>query len=198
MLPDWPEAKDELGNTFLRFVQQEVQARLGFLSEVHQMVVHEGDGTAISRADGSSEDQEFTRLGAKMEIRDDEFAGLPIPSMLDKLRDVAEQLARQRTEHAFSVLDAAAESVGNVVNAAGGPLTAELILECWDTVEMVFDERGQVQLPTIVHGLGQDEALRRELARLAEDPELRQRAEGIIQRKRGEWFAREADRTLVG
>jgi hypothetical protein len=198
MLPDWPETKDEVAQAFVRFIRLEVQARLGLLSEIGQVTVHEGDGTAISRADGSSDEQGFTQLGAEMQISEDEFAGLPLPRVLDELRGVADQLARARSEHACSVLGAAAEAVGNVVDAAGGSLTADFILRCWETVEIAFDEHGRPQLPTIVLGPGQEEALRQARAQIAQEPELRRRAEDIIRRKREQWLAREADRTLAG
>lgn len=198
MLPDWPEAKSELANALGRFVRLMVQERLGFLSEIREMTVHEGDRTSISRADGSSDEQCFTQLGAEMRIPEDEFAGLPIPQLLEKLCDVAEQLARARSEHAFSALGAAAEAVGNVVNADGSSSTADLILQSWEAVEIAFDELGRPLWPTIVVAPGQEEAARSAIAQIAQEPELRQRADRMIRQKREQWLAREADRTLAG
>ena len=198
MLPDWPETKDRIGEAFFRFIRSEVEARLGFLAEVKQSVVHEGDGTVISRADGSRAEQGFTPVSAEMAIPDDEFAGLPIRAVLERLRGVAEVLARGRSEHAFSVFDATCQEVGNVVDAGGGPLTPELILKTWETVVIVFDVHGRPEMPTIVVGPGQQDAVREALSRIDRDPELKRRADEIIQRKREEWFAREADRALAG
>ena len=198
MLPDWPETKDKIGEAFLRFIRSEVEAQLGFLAELKQAVVHEGDGMAISRADGSRAEQGFQQVGAQMEIPADDFAGLPILAVLERLRGVAEDLARGRAQHAFSVLDATCQEVGNVVDADGGPLTPQLILQAWERMVIVFDEDGQPKLPTIVVHPTKQEALRQALSMFDTDPELRHRADEILQRKREEWFAREADRTLAG
>jgi len=171
---------------------------MGFLGRIRQSVIHEGDGMAISRADGSRTEQDFEQICAHFEISWSEFAGLSIPAILEKLQYVAEELARGRTQHAFSTIDASCEEVGNVVDAAGGPLTPDLILQAWEQMEIAFDVDGRPRMPTLVIHPEAGEAVREIFSRLETDPDLKRRADNIIERKRGEWIARETDRTLVG
>lgn len=198
MLPDWPETKEMIGEAFVRFIRAEVDARSGMLAEVKQSVVHEGDGMTISRADGSVSDEGFQSIGSHLEITVDEFAGMPIPVVLGKLQRLAEDIAQKRSEYAFSAINAACEETGNVVDAKGGQLTAELVLETWDKMEIAFSDDGQPQLPTIVFNPQNGTAIAEALSRLESDPNLKQQAAEIIQRKREQWFARETDRTLAG
>ncbi|WP_140882783.1 hypothetical protein [Muricoccus nepalensis] len=198
MLPDWPETKDAIGTAFINFIKAEVTAKSGFLAEIPRARVHEGDSMAIRRADGTSHSPKFSPISGEMAVRVDEFSKLTIPEILAQLRGVAEQLAQGQSAHAFETLEEASREAGTEVDAAGKPMTAELILETWRRMEIPFDQDGRAQLPTMVVAPSQRDAVEAEVARLASDPDLRQRADEIIAQKRSAWIAREADRTLVG
>lgn len=198
MLPDWPETKDAIGKAFIDFIKAEVTAKSGFLAEISSARVHEGDSMAIRREDGISRTSEFIQISGEMPISLDELPKLTIPEILQRLYSFAEQLARGRSAHVFEALEEASREAGTEVDAAGRPMTANLILETWQRMEIPFDQDGRAQLPRIVVHPSQKDAIEAELARLESDPDLRRRAEEIIIQKRSAWLAREADRTLVG
>ena len=138
MLPDWPETKERIGESFLRHVQLDAEARLGILGRIPRVVVHEGDGTGMSRSDGSRTEQGFAEIGATLSIGLDEFAGMPIPAIIERLRDVAEELAGGRAAHAMSVIGEACNEAGNVVDAVGGSSRPSMVFKLLDASDRQY------------------------------------------------------------
>jgi hypothetical protein len=197
MLPDWPDLKDEVSRAFMRRLAARVRQRsVGGI--VVAVPVHEGQGHFIERADGSTEERPFERAGAEVSIPADAIANESLADMLTRMEPMIESLARSTSQTMLRTMEESIRSVGNEIDAAGRPLTAELIIEALDRVQIEFDSAGRPEWPTIMIHPSQQALVARELARLDNDPELNARATGVLARKREEWRAREASRILVG
>jgi hypothetical protein len=107
-------------------------------------------------------------------------------------------MAGQQIESFFEMMHQTTEKTGNVVDAGGKPFSPELMLEALEKIEIDFNSDGSPRMPTMALG----EAQRAKLLESANDSEsmaiFEMRRDKIIDRKREEWRAREANRILVG
>lgn len=198
MLPDLPELKTDLHLVSMEYVRNQVKIRMPGLNEAPQHFIHEGERTRIVRADGSVHDGDLKRASSEISIN---FADVPRMSaderkaILDKL---AEDMARQISEHAFATLNQTLEEAGQVHDQRGRPLDADGILATLEKLQMDFDEQGRPTNMTVVAGPQAAAHIRREFDRFDSEPRLKQAYEGLIQRKWMDWRDREAARKLVG
>lgn len=197
MLPDYPETKREL------FKQIEAQAHSGvehdpLLSQIRRFKIHEGRVVRIAREDGSVDELRFDDpILAKATFKIEDVRRLGERSVFAAVEKLGADLHEGMAKRLFQTITKAAESVGNVRDAKGAPITAESILEMLDKMEMSFDENGAWNRPTIITGPGLAEPAKAAYLQLEEDPSLRVRRDAIVNRKREEWRVREARRKLV-
>jgi hypothetical protein len=90
------------------------------------------------------------------------------------------------------------DEAGQVVDAQGKPLDAELIFQVIESVQIDFDDDGNQHSFSFAVGPELYARLQAELQKIADDPVLKQRYDEIMNRKRMEWRDREAARKLVG
>jgi hypothetical protein len=118
--------------------------------------------------------------------------------MLPKLDPIVESLAKSMSHNMFATMDRVTKETGNVFDAKGEKIRAEHLLELWGRMDVNFNQDGSPKWPTIIIHPNVEERLRGELIRLSDDPLLRASLEKLVQQKREEWRAREANRILVG
>lgn len=114
-------------------------------------------------------------------------------SVIDRVfRQLAESMEKQFTQMMYSTVSAAAESVGNTVDAKAAGSPHEAIAQMLEKIQFSADKFGNVDLPTIHVG---PEAFQR-LQRSAADapPEFHQRVEAIKARKIAEALEHEVQR----
>src|SRR5258708_39009052 len=105
-------------------------------------------------------------------IRSGDVAGLK-----KVLGHLEHSVSTKQTKLLLERVAEAADSVGNVTHAGGKPLTAELLLESFRTMELVFDDAGNWDMPTMVFHPTMAQAAQRELGRLFTDPDLKQQVD---------------------
>ena len=76
-------------------------------------------------------------------------------------------------------------------------MTADMILEMLDRMELSFDDEGNWQPPRIIHGPALAATAAEVQKQLGVDRTLRARQDAIVNRQREEWRVREARRKLV-
>jgi hypothetical protein len=95
------------------------------------------------------------------------------------------ELRKQASEMFFKKLGEAAESVGNVLDTGGQPLTGRFLCDLFERIEIEFDQQGRARMPTIVCPPDKREQVRE----LLEDPAVQIRLDVILREK---WLARYA------
>lgn len=194
MLPTFPR--------IVAFRQQEnlkfLKARIGVHSPIHQQIrshiQHEGRQAQIVRQGDDPDPTEFVEASAEVQVK-------RVPLREFKLNDVAEiydgaakQFALQQSEMLVNKLHEVTAKTGNVVDSGGSKLSADLILQVYETIEMSFSEDGEWQPPTFWGGTSASEAFSRIMA----DPEFQSQLTTLVGRKRSEFRRREANRVLAG
>jgi hypothetical protein len=167
------------------------------LSQIGKVAIHEGDRRTTWREDGSFETATYTEYSYDVNIdllELNEKGDGVLDTTLAKLHE-SSRVAQQ--QELFRVVEESTEQAGTVMDAGGRQLTAELILELWETLQFSFDKRGRWKKPQLTCHPVQVERARQEFARLETEPDLKNRVGDLVERKRREWNARQANRKLV-
>lgn len=198
MLPDFPETKELMWWHQQVFMESVVASLIGEFAAMPQAVRFEGRRVVIQDAEGTTRHAQPRKLEAQFEIKPTNGFGVSDEQVMDALRDMAKQLAKQRIGLVLSTVESSAQSVGNVFKYPDGALTPGFILDTLERIEIPFDSHGR---PTIPQLFGAEDARDEATTVLNEiqiRPELQERYRSIIDKKYSDWTAREADRELVG
>jgi hypothetical protein len=197
MLPDWPNIKRDIVRAMMRRVRAEIGAR-STIGLVPKSSVHEGHATMMIRADGTSEASPFETSEGEFALPMEALKEENLEQLFARMRPLIESQAKARTESMLRTVEAASRAAGTASDAKGRPITAELILEAWEKLDIEFMPNGMPRWPQMVFHPSQQDRVDAELTRLQTVPELRERMQALLARKREDWRAREADRTLAG
>lgn len=172
-----------------------VHHNLGVLNQVRFKMTREGNAIRLLREDGTVDDIESRRIAVKVEIPIEEAEKWNPADSARKLAELSSEMARKQESFFYEKLDDAVTKVGNVIDAKGN-LTVEHYFEMLTKIQLDFDSVGDPRMPQPAGG-GAAKLLALEATILA-DPKLRARRDTLIDQKREEWRAREANRALVG
>lgn len=179
----------------MSFLRRRSRERLGVFAKAQRQLIHEGDKLQMERADGTSDVSELKEVTGELELKTSDLPSMSMAERLQKLDQIADQMASQMSAHAFQTLGETLERAGQTSDRKGRPLDAEAILEALDKIQIDFDDPPELSL-VIPPALKERAA--EAFEQLETDPQLRARRDEIISRKRREWRDREADRKLVG
>lgn len=170
----------------------------GIVGKIGRARMFEGRHNTIIRPDGSEDQTSMNEGRAELRIPLDELKELGLQQLLDRLDEIAKDMARQQSEHFFTTLSEGSKKAGTTIDAQGKPLTPELFLKMIETIWINFSADGTAQMPTMVISPSSEEGVKAMIQKMENSPELKKRFDDIIIKKREEWNAREADRVLVG
>ena len=78
----------------------------------------------------------------------DEPKEIGLQQLLDRLDEIAKDIAGQQSEHFFATLSEGAKKAGTTIDAQGQPLTPDLFLKMMETICINFNTDGTAQMPT--------------------------------------------------
>lgn len=197
MLPDFPKEKREFEKFWNQYLAYKHRELLGFFASIPSFTIHEGNIWLIERSDGTSSEHPFEELISDFTIKNEEVPELTPEKIREKLDTVAKNAAQQVSQKIIKEIQEAAERTGNTVNAKGQPLTKELLLELFEKIETGFDEKGEWIPPSIIMNPDGWKANEEKFKEWEQDEDFAKKQEEIINKKREEWYAREALRKLV-
>jgi hypothetical protein len=197
MLPDFPGLKTQIARRLAQAAQAIAQGA-PLIRDTSSFRQHEGDRTDLVRTDGSHAKITYEKpLSAQVEIRIDDARKQGAAASVRAIRDVGNQLAEGMTQRMFETLTEAVDAVGNVVDAEGRPFSLGLLLEVLDKMELSFNPDGSWDPPTVVVHPDTHEKIRVQIDELNNDSGAKKDLAELVGRKRKEWDAREARRTLA-
>jgi len=192
MLPDFLTLKIELAKEQAYAI---THSRSGepLLSQIANYLHHEGRGFILRREDGSEEKLDYRPMSGGIEIDLKDIQQKGEVAIDEALRPANKEINEAQRKALFETLNRTVPSL----DAGGRPLSAELILEMWESMDFSFDEAGTWQRPTMVINPIQAPRVRKELARLESEQSLVRRFEELLAQKKRDWDDREANRKLV-
>jgi hypothetical protein len=151
----------------------------------------------VVRGDQSESKSDLRQISTQLEIKIDEIENLTLDKVIQKhdvmIADMVSKQANFIRERMSSELP---ESQS--INTKGKKLSAELILEIKDKMQVAFNPDGTPRQIFLDGHLFTPAAMAAVEQELQNSPELQKRHEDLMARKWEEWRAREADRKLVG
>lgn len=198
VLPDLPSLKQDIQRLIDRYLHSQVHARLGVFDQSPKHIVHEGNRMRVIRADGSIDETDPQQASSEMLLKMDEVPSMSVQQRVKKLDEMAEDMARQMSEHLYGALSAGLNKAGQVVNRNGVPFDIEVLFEVLEKIQLEFDESGKHNQISVVIPPALASRVKEVFEQITSDPQLKVRHEEIILKKKLEWRDREAARKLVG
>ncbi len=199
MLPDFKRVKRNANRELLRWVQANVPYLTPLLRGIRHFRQHEGKVGVILRMDGSKGTMDYPRSEFEFRLDRDEMRTFNILRVQRKLLELANRLGQEQEMRLLRCVSEAAASAGNEVST-GGELTPDRFLEAFRRVQLDFDPTTGMLSDGHVIVISPDLAdnLEPKLKGWKNDSQFMAEYNRILERKREEWRAREADRKLVG
>ncbi len=198
MLPDLPIVKRNVMAAINGYLAMRIRQKMGIFGEIPHQRLHEGDRNRVIRDDGSLEDSALKRSSAEDSIPVEEVPLMTSDDRLRRMELLAEEMARQMSQHMHDSLGKTLDDHGQTINLQGQPLGPEAVLEMFEKIRMEFDEAGNPVGLSVVFAPAMAEQWASVQKQIEGDPALQQRFNDLFDRKRGEWRDREAARKLVG
>jgi hypothetical protein len=198
MLPEFPLLKEAFTRAAIRLLAERVKMHQGIVGTVNRARMFEGRQNIIVRPNGSEDAIAMNEGRAELRIPLDELAEVGLQQLMNRLDEIAKDIARQQSEHFFATLSEGSKKAGTTIDAEGKPLTPDLFLKMIETIWIDFSSDGTPKMPTMVISPSNQEGVRAMIHQMENSPDLKRRFDEIMVKKREEWNAREADRILVG
>ena len=199
MLPTIPKIEDFRRKACLELVKKTAEKLTGILALVDTHVQFEGAQSEIIRHDDTVGETPLHAVTGEAVFPRVALVDFTEEKLVQQLVQVAEQLAREMSEHLFSDLDRAISEVGNVIEAGGKPISKGLILQMMETIEHRFEPDGTWMPPTVI---ASSQAIDRLMESGSADgfgsTEFNESLKAIVDKKRDDFRRREADRVLAG
>ena len=148
------------------------------------------------RPEGKIVEEGFEVLSTEFVISVDEIPTLTGSNLEKKLDGIAEKARGAQAASFYKTIGDAYDQVGSSLDAGGKSLSPEHLLEMMDRVEMEFDKTGKPTTALVFHP-EMMETFTRVAEQIENDPELKHRANAILDRQRAAWVARQSNRKLV-
>ena len=197
MLPEFRKIKAEVDKQLYERMGQTMRAELGFFSEVPRFEIHEGDGRwSLRREDGTVDESKLEKISSEVAIKTEDTEKMTLKDSVEKIDSLARDMARKQAQYSFAKIDECLPPSQTI--EAKGPLSPEILLTALEKLQIDFDETGKPKLPSLVLAPEPAKQLLAQKEAVEADPVFKRRFNEIIERKREDWRAREADRRLVG
>lgn len=193
----FPKLERELNEILAQYVTEIGDQFSPLIGKVPTHRLFEGQTSSIVREDGKQDETEIRSFSASLEIPTETILYGSLTELLEFFAPIGRQIVADKERLLIEAVHKATDATGNVVDGEGQPLNVGKLLQMLEMVQIDFDGTGRAILPSFVAGsnvIDQYQRLEEELAL----PQNKRAFEDLIGRKKVEWLAREANRTLVG
>jgi hypothetical protein len=167
------------------------QARRTFVSEHNILRLNHGRKWAHTAREPEA-DNNFHTISAEWVLPFDEIAKNDLGLIGRAILPMNEEMEKQFAQSMYKVVGAAAEKVGNLVDAREAGSFAHSMLEMLNKIELGVDRDGTVRMPQIHAGADAYERIVRDLANV--EPELQAEIERVKAEKIEQALERERER----
>lgn len=196
MLPDYPEIKKKISDAYTARMKNII--RYAPFDDVAKHTIFEGHRNRIIRHDGTVDETEFKEFASDISIDLKNFENTTVEDILKKIDKCAIEMGKQQSQHLFKVIDKTVESAGNTVKCNDEPFAPKHIFEMLEKIEISFNKDNTPNLPAFVAAPSTTEKFLEVLKMIEDTPELKEKMDKILEKKRSEWRDRESSRKLVG
>jgi hypothetical protein len=193
MLFALPEYAAAAGRSAYVAIHELARARSPLLSRIESVPVESIPVARFSRCGADDLEITPTQGWIKLEVEIPAVVDGDLGALLGALDAAAEEQERVTTEALFAGIQKITDMTGNKVDASGRPISWDLITDTLETMEIRFDEDGEMDLTLVMNP--------RDLERLQQlgppTAEQQARHDAVLEAKRREWEARKRERRLT-
>jgi hypothetical protein len=165
------------------------------LEQMGEQRIYEGEVMEASqRSDITVSD--FQHVSSDFIFTHDMIRTTDLDAFVDEIDRGAFAMYESQQRTLFSQLSELTESAGQTVDA-GGKLTWDAWMQTLEKLDLQFDERGDWIAPTLVIHPSNQADIERVFQEASADPRKRKQLEQLLQRRRRELYAKEANRDLA-
>lgn len=168
-----------------------------FMSEIESHKVFEGEKSIMLRESGEEDETNIRTFSSASEIKHQTILYGPLSEIFEAFAPVGIDMMVSKEQLMLDVLQETTAKTGNVIEAKGEPFSPTMVLRLLEEMPIDFDEDGNPKLQYFV-GSPRDMRDIQDLIDEFEKDEDRKALKALLERKKVEWRAREADRVLVG
>jgi hypothetical protein len=196
MLPRIAKLDHQFADAIEHYVQTRSRGN-SVLREIRAHVIHEGKDTAIRRSPTELEPTKLIKASVETRMTSQEIEDIDLAYILSKANEISAEFERQLSTHLFQTLEQVTDQTGLKMDARGGRLTNDMLIELFSTMQINF-ERSQSGDLTLVTAPGMAVTFQRLEHEINENSEIRARWNAMMEQKRNEFREREINRNLVG
>lgn len=198
VLPTFATLADEFNRAITRFLREATKRHGVAVSQIGRSRIFEGKETIIVRPSGTHDETKMFRQSVELRIPVDEARSLSLQSLLERIDDVAKEMAAKQEKHLFATISESLAGTPNTLDAKGRKLSPELFYEMVDAIQIDFNSDGTPRMPTIYISPAQADNVKAVIAQAEADHAFKKRFDQLMAKKKEQWRVREASRQLVG
>lgn len=195
MLPDFPETK-RLFNRFFRTYMRRRAREISPYGAVQTRHFHEGRAMKITRADQSVSTSGMEQLSVLFEIKYDEIENLTLQKAIEKHDAMIVEMVQKQINFIRERMSSEIPE-SQSLDAKGRRFDAQILIEILEKMQIDFYPDGTPHeifldpppTPEVMAAVDKE---------FESKPELKMKFDKLMEKKKEEWHAREADRKLVG
>jgi phenylalanine-4-hydroxylase len=196
MLPDFPETKRLFSRFFRTYMRRKVR-EVSPYGAVQTRYLHEGRAMKITRADRSESTSSMEELSVHLEIKFDEIESLTLQKAIEKHDAMIADMVQKQTHFVRERLSSEIPE-SQTLNAKGRKFDAQVVIEMLEKMQIDFYPDGTPHEIFVDSPLFTPERMAAVDKEFESNPELKRKFDEMMEKKKEEWRAREADRKLVG
>jgi hypothetical protein len=167
------------------------------LSQVGVRPQREGKSNSFQDEEGIIRQIEHKKTSVTTQRKLEEAKGMTLTQFCEAASEPGREMGKAIVSRLFDMFHKASEESGNVVDAGGGPLTYDLFLQVLEKIRLDFSSDGTPMLPSLNLGSEAHAQFERLWPEWIKTPDFQIRFNQILDRKREEFYEREACRRLV-
>jgi hypothetical protein len=199
VIVDFISIKEKLNKTADFVLKTEMERRMPFVRMISTHVQHEGDEASYQTVDNETKEIDYQKTGTWFSLSHDEIAAMSYDDVIEKVIEIASDLAKQIEQNAFARINVILDEAGRTFENKE-PISSKVFVDSLEDTEIDFDDtRDKPNLPTIVLHPSALERLKEQDAKMTEEEkqELTRREAEILDRKYEQYLSRENNRKLV-
>lgn len=197
-LPKYREAKKIIEEMLSDRITNVSRNKMVPFNESPNIVQHEGKTLIHNTLDNSSRQKTMSYQKTQFEyvFKYDKIPDMQPEDVLKIVDEKAEAMGEEMAKYQFKVLDETVKEAGNVVDAKGQKPSIEMFLDVLEKISITFDKDGKPNMPTLVIGHKQANDWKAVIEQ-SKTPEIDEKFNEIMKKKKEEYDAEQAGRKLV-
>ena len=196
MLPDFPETKKLFSHFFRTYMRRRAR-EISPYGAVQTRYLHEGRAMKITRADRSESTSGMEQLSVLLDIKHDEIENLTLQKAIAKHDAMIVEMVQKQTDFIRERMSSEIPE-SQSLDGKGRKFDAQVLIELLEKMQIDFYPDGTPHELHVDGPLFTPESLAAVDKEFENNPELKRKFDEMMEKKKEEWRAREADRKLVG